>query len=62
MLMLSGTENVDLSNYQWLCVAAVNQSALMNNLMKLGSLFLGTYWCVNSDISVIMFVFSETQA
>jgi len=42
MLMLSGSENVDLSNYQCVCDAAVNQLALMNSSMKLGLLFLGT--------------------
>ena len=46
ILILLGAINTNCNNRQFVSVAAVNRLALMSDLMKPGSLYLGMYWCM----------------
>ena len=55
ILILLGAINTNCNNSQFVSVAAVNRLALMSDLMKPGSLYLGMYWCMFAYVSLISY-------
>jgi len=60
ILILLGAINTNCNNSQFVSVAAVNRLALMSDLMKPGSLYLGMYWCMFGPVFgyVLVYVWS----